>query len=240
METPRDAPLSYPEDPMWLRYRHEFAEHYHEVFYQASPIIRHVQESAHRTMERPFRSDRQFPRVLEVGAGAGEHLPFVRHGFEHYLMIDLDEAILEQARQNARHRPEVECRVMDARNLAFPDHYFDRLISVFNLEHLSEPYRVLREWARVVRPGGVISIAIPTEGGMAWELGRTLTTRRIFRKKGFDWDYIVARDHVNSCRQILSFVRHDFPNRREYWYPLGLPNHHINLTFTCNLFLEKP
>ncbi|MBF0294462.1 MAG: class I SAM-dependent methyltransferase [Magnetococcales bacterium] len=231
-------PRSSDEDPVWIRYQQEFAQHYHEVFYASSPVIRAVQEAGHRMVEKPFAATTHCERILEVGAGAGEHIPHVRHTFGEYLVTDLNETILEQARQAHGHKPGLVFQVQDCRRLTLPDQSVDRVISIYNLEHIPEPFRALKEWTRVLKPGGILSIAIPTEGGIAWNLGRHLTTRRTFMKKGFDWDYIIARDHVNACSQLLAFIRHYFSDRKESWFPLGVPSHHLNLI--CAITIRVP
>ena len=40
-------------------------------------------------MEQPFKPSMNFEVVLEVGAGNGEHLPYVKHNFKKYFMTDI-------------------------------------------------------------------------------------------------------------------------------------------------------
>jgi len=52
----------------------------------------------------------------------------------------------------------------DAQFLAkHPDHQFDFLHSSHCLEHLRDPFEALRNWVRVVRPGGHLVVLIPDE-----------------------------------------------------------------------------
>lgn len=92
---------------------------------------------------------------------------------------------------------------------------------------------------RVVRPGGVISIAIPTEGGIAWNLGRFLTTRRSFAREGLNLDYIIAREHINACYRLMALMRHIFPELTEAWFPLGLPLADINLVVAVTAHMPQ-
>ena len=41
------------------------------------------------------------------------------------------------------------------------DHQYDFVLSSHNLEHISNPLRALKEWTRVVKPGGAIIILLP-------------------------------------------------------------------------------
>jgi SAM-dependent methyltransferase len=41
------------------------------------------------------------------------------------------------------------------------DHQYDFVLSCHNLEHISNPVRALKEWVRVIRPGGAIVVVLP-------------------------------------------------------------------------------
>src|SRR3546814_2221676 len=51
----------------------------------------------HEWVEMPFGPTRHFGRVIEVGAGSGQHVGFVRHGFDEYLLTDRSSALLDRA-----------------------------------------------------------------------------------------------------------------------------------------------
>lgn len=233
------APAAHTEDETWLLWQQYLARHYQGVFYEGNPLVRFINLSGHRLVEKPFGQEVRFERVLEVGCGSGEHLRFVRHAVGEYVLSDLNESLLELARAQHGKRRDVIFRVLDARRLPYPDGSFDRLISVYNLEHLTDPHLVLKEWARVVRPDGVLSLAVPTEGGLAWSLGRYFSTRRTFRKLGLNYDYIVAREHVNTCYRLRAFIRYYFPDRDECWFPTRMPSTHTNLVFACTIRIRK-
>ena len=98
-------------------------------------------------------------RVLEVGVGTGLSIP-------HYPMdcrltgIDISEPMLELARERAEAlgRRRVDLRRMDARKLAFPDDSFDCVLAPYVISVVPEPERVMREIARVCRPGGTVVV----------------------------------------------------------------------------------
>ena len=75
----------HPEDKAWLDYRAKFAEVYDEANY-SSPLQSAVMRASHRLTERPYDERTHFARVVEIGAGTGEHLPFVRHTFDEYTL----------------------------------------------------------------------------------------------------------------------------------------------------------
>lgn len=45
--------------------------------------------------------------------------------------------------------------------LPFSNNRFDRIVCTETLEHVTEPDRVLRELARVIRPGGILLLSVP-------------------------------------------------------------------------------
>ena len=59
------------------------------------------------------------------------------------------------------------------------------------MEHVYELDSYVKELKRVLKPGGLLVGSVPTEGGIAWGIGRYLTSRRYVRKNmSFDYDKI--------------------------------------------------
>ena len=50
----------------------------------------------HRQMEKPFNTGHS-NAILEIGAGSGEHLPFVKDDFALYIQSDIDISNLPKA-----------------------------------------------------------------------------------------------------------------------------------------------
>lgn len=94
-------------------------------------------------------------RVLVVGAGTGADLPWIPQGVE-VLAIDLTPAML--ARAQPRVRAGIELRVMDGQALDLPDQSFEAVILHLILAVIPDPVACLREAARVLKPGGRITV----------------------------------------------------------------------------------
>jgi SAM-dependent methyltransferase len=102
--------------------------------------------------------------VLEVGCGPGllwvsiaPLLPHLR-----LTLTDLSEGMLDAARNavDPLHSIElVETRTCDAQDLPFQDGSFDVVVANHMLYHVPEPTRAAIEFARVLRPGGVLLAA---------------------------------------------------------------------------------
>ena len=97
-------------------------------------------------------------RVLIVGAGTGLDLDFLPSKV-HVTAIDVTPAMLKQLeRRAAGTGRSVTARVMDARQLGFPDASFDAVVMHLILAVMPEPERGLREAVRVLKPGGRIAV----------------------------------------------------------------------------------
>lgn len=221
------------EDPMWLLWQSEISKR-HELDYESNPVIAYVNRFAHRWIESSLSDEQGLESILEVGAGSGEHIEYVNHPFERYYVTDASSCALNAAQKQFGHDPRFIFEEQDAVHLKYPDNSFDRLISLYTLEHLNTPHVAIKEWMRVVRPGGVISIAIPTEGGIAWNLGRFLTTRRQFRRMGLDLDYIISREHINACYRLVHLIDFYLTRKTTCWFPAHIPWPDVNLIYGCN------
>lgn len=195
-------------------------------------------QRSHRLLEDLLPRTGGIRRLVEVGSGTGHHLPYVKEKPEHYVMTDGSDEMLEIARK--KYATELTAgwlaiEKQDATALSYPDHSFDRLIATHVLEHLPDPVGVLTEWNRVVRPGGLISIVLPCDPGLAWRVGRSFGPRRNATKLGIEYDYLEAAEHINAIYNLVVFIRYHFETVTERWYPLRLPVPDLNLFYVCHV-----
>jgi SAM-dependent methyltransferase len=222
------------DPPELLYHAEDFPDAYDEANY--SGLTGFVMKAGHRLLERPFAPTIAFERCIEVGAGTGDHLDFIRHGFGEYLLTDTSQPMLEAAKQRHGARAGVRFAVRDARLADADAASCDRLIASHVLEHLPEPHAVLRQWARAIKPGGVLSILLPCDPGLMWRFGRTLGPRRKAKRLGYaDYDFLMAREHVNAITNLVTFLRYYWPNLEERWWPTGIPFSDINLMYAANI-----
>jgi SAM-dependent methyltransferase len=103
-------------------------------------------------------------RVLEIGCGTGAVARALasQPGFSGKIIgIDHSLRFLDAARNFAQQEgvaERVEFRIGDAHRLEFPDASFDAAVAHTVISHVTEPEAVLRELARVVRPGGTVVV----------------------------------------------------------------------------------
>lgn len=203
-----------------------------------STLSGNLLQKSHYLLEKTIPLGMNFESVIEVGAGSGHHYPFVRHECSKYVMTDSGDEMLAVAKRNYESlilEGKVAIEKQDASRLTFPDASFDRLIATHVLEHIPDPVAVLREWNRVVKKGGLISIVLPCDPGMLWRLGRHFGPRRNAEKLGLPYDYVQAADHVNSIFNLVVFIRHHFEDISELWYPARIAAPDLNLFYVCHI-----
>jgi SAM-dependent methyltransferase len=166
--------------------------------------------------------------TLDLGCGDGAHYPYLPDP-ENSFGVDLDQASLSKLK--ARY-PDYPALRGDAYNLPLKDGCIDCIVNVYNLEHMLFLDHALEEMGRVLAPGGRIFVSLPAEGGLAWGLGRRLSTARRFGDENLDYLRALEIDHINCIWQLDKALRRHFRIRRLRLFPLGVPSFHLNLVVT--------
>lgn len=225
-------------EPDYDAYLTQFEENYEKLNYSGN-LSSKVLAYSHKVLENSFTKKDHFSKVLEVGAGSGQHPLTVKHTFDKYLITDGNDKMLDQSRERFKGDTKYDYQVEDARKLTFADHSFDRVIATHVLEHLVNPHEILREWTRVIKPGGTLSLVLPCDPGLAWRFGRMLGVRKRAESAGMDYDYWMAREHVNSIYNLNTFINFYYKEVNATWWPLRLPLPDLNLIYAANIKIPK-
>lgn len=127
-----------------------------------------------------FASHRTHGRLLDAGSGMGYFLDTAKevgwdvHGSEY------DERVVEACRE--RGLTMWQGPLTDA---SYPDAHFDVITSFEVMEHLQDPLAELRNFHRMLRPGGLLYITTPNFGSLS---------RRLL---GPDWSVVNYPEHLN-------------------------------------------
>jgi ubiquinone/menaquinone biosynthesis C-methylase UbiE len=104
-------------------------------------------------------------RVLDVGCGpAVMEAELLERGFE-VAGVDVSEEMIRLGKARlAEHPLQARChlRTGDAENLPYPHGFFDAVLAMGVLEYLPDYSAALAEMRRVLRPGGVLMLAVPS------------------------------------------------------------------------------
>jgi SAM-dependent methyltransferase len=164
-------------------------------------------------------------RVLEVGCGSGALGRLLRERGHHVTGIELVPEVAEQAR---RCLDRVETADVERDGFSFPPGCFDAIVFADVLEHLVDPWRVLREAVEVLADDGVVVASIPNAQNLdvVWRLLRgrweyrergildvghlrffTLhTIRGLFAQAGLTLMHVGHRYRRSAWRQLLCML----------------------------------
>jgi len=99
--------------------------------------------------------------VLDVGCGAGITPCYISEKFGCRVVgVDISEKMISLAKERARRKKmeELEFKKADAQDLPFEDGTFDLVISESVVSFVQDKERAIKEYARVVKPGGYVGI----------------------------------------------------------------------------------
>jgi SAM-dependent methyltransferase len=156
--------------------------------------------------------------VLEVGCGPGLLWTSIAPLLPHLrlTLTDLSEGMLDAARSVVDAIESIELvatRACDAQDLPFPDSSFDVLVANHMLYHVPEPARAAAEFARVLRPDGVLLAA--TNGPNHLDVIADIA-RQVFGWSSLDFvDRRFGRSNGGAILETAfgDVVWHDHPGR---------------------------
>jgi SAM-dependent methyltransferase len=131
--------------------------------------------------------------VLDVGCGRGFTLSFLRAAGYRGVGVELSPAAAHHARQSLG----LDVRAGDFLTLPFALEEFDVIIFWHSLEHVADPMRALDRARELLRPGGLLVIAVPNFSSIQARLS------------GRQWFHLdVPRHYVHfSARGLLGALR---------------------------------
>jgi ubiquinone/menaquinone biosynthesis C-methylase UbiE len=99
--------------------------------------------------------------VLDIacGMGYGTHR-IATYSSNTVIGGDISAEAVEECKKTWK-KDNLDFRVLDGTNLAFPDQYFDKVVSFETIEHTTEYMAMLKEFYRVLKSGGVAIISTP-------------------------------------------------------------------------------
>lgn len=229
-----EPPSHYPVgDAEWAKWVELQATVFSEFTYSTG-AAGYIQELGHREAVK-YAPQGGMPWILEIGSGASHHL--LTHGKNYpasarYINADANRSSLARARALWQQKHQANQSAFFVRassyHLPFASHSINYALAIYVFEHLKHLDLAIQEFLRVVAQGGAWCMVLPTEGGLAWKLGRKLMySRQIRQRYGINYDRMMAIEHCNTSDQVIAAVRR-LTSCQVRYAPLGLPTPHIN------------
>lgn len=202
-------------------------------FTDGNSIFKTIHDSAHATVAQ---WERHWPAqgwTVDIGCGQGYHWPFIADR-QRLIGFDIRLDSLARIRQQW---PEAILIRGDVLNMPFKAGRIQRATSIYALEHLFFLEDALSEIARVLAPQAKFLVGIPCEGGLAWTLGRKLTSERTMSKRyNLDYRKYIALEHCNTAARIEKALGFYFRRLERRFFPFDfLPTPQTNLTLSLAL-----
>lgn len=216
------------KDPSWEEWNNIYTEFYESN--QRGSIGSKVNDLGYDVLNRVNLKNKN---ILEIGAGDIRHLNFWKgEKPKKYIIADVSNEMMRIA-ENKLIASSIEYeKLLISRNKILPldDNSIDIVISFYSLEHIYPLDDYLRDILRVLKKDGKIIGAIPAEGGIAWGLGRYLTSRRWFKKNtNINPDKIICWEHPNFSDFIIKKLDSYYKKNFLSYEPFKVPSIDTNL-----------
>ena len=221
---------------MYNANQHYDKNNYNELLYKG--ITGYIFRYQHKILTPNYLIDKK--KVLEVGPGFEPHIKFRKLNFDEYHCLEINDTndIKNFYRENFKN---IIFNIYDGLKIDYPDESFDRVIISHTLEHIPNPENHMNELLRVLKPNGVISIALPCDNGLLWRLGRfynKMTHNRKNNISDLDYDYFVANEHINTIYQLKAILKKKFIIKYEIFLPFRIKIIDLNLIYVCQIYKE--
>ncbi len=213
-----------PLDAELKRINDDFVKHWHEVLPRRFGAV----EGFNHTYPLRHLPQREHFRTLELGAGIGAHIGYEDLFRQDYHCVELRQNMADEI---IRRYPMITATVADCQQRTpYDSSSFDRIVAVHVLEHLPDLPACLDEVNRLLKPGGLFSVVLPCDPGLAYGFARKISAERIFKKRyNLPYDWFIGREHINSPDEILTLMTKSFDQIDRTYFPLRLPIVSLNL-----------
>ncbi len=219
-------------DEDWLAWQKLYEKFYHDT--QKSGIGNYINNSGYKILKN---IDFKNKTVLEIGPGSLFHLKYFKNKPDKYILVDIDENFLLTS-QNKLENLGIATEVFklpdrNLVNLNIEKNSIDIVLTFYSLEHLYELESNILDYKNLLKEGGLIVGSVPCEGGLAWGVGRFLTSRRwMLKNSSIPPDKIICWEHPQFVNNIKLTLDDYFLKIKNVFFPFYLKIGDINLIFS--------
>ena len=141
--------------------------------------------------------------ILELGAGNLNHVKY-ENSFINYDIVEPFKKLYKNNNELPKIRKEFSS-IFDVKDK------YDKIVSIATLEHLLNLPEEIIYCKHLLKKNGILQIAVPCEGELAFKLGWLFTTAISFKLKyNLDYSKMIEYEHVNSLNEILIILQNNF------------------------------
>jgi SAM-dependent methyltransferase len=203
----------------------------YEKFYlenQRSAIGRIINDAGYKVMKKIDISSLE---IMEIGPADIRHIDYwIGRPRVMYLVDNLPILLLRAHKLTAKNGIKTKLVTVTRESvLPLPSESIDLVITFYSLEHIYPLDKYLQEVNRILKPGGRIVGAIPTEGSLVWGLGRFFTSRRWFlRNTSLNPDKIISWEHPNFGDFVIDCLDEFFERESLVSWPFNKGPYDVN------------
>lgn len=181
-------------------------------------------------------------KILDAGAGSGRFSLFLLdNGFDVF-SCDISHSMLNIAKNKNNN---IKAVVADIFNLPFNDEFFDSIVSITVLEHFADYENILKEFSRILKPGGLIIFEMPNQNNhllnpsrdnsesVFYEITNVKQMNELLKKFGLEMIEHYPYDFFNNNQLLKKLFLNDnfynliinilnvmfkFPGLKSLWY----------------------
>jgi ubiquinone/menaquinone biosynthesis C-methylase UbiE len=157
---------------------------------------------------------KHYPAILDIGCGRGQSLQLLDEYFNPDTIngIEIDESLLNDALKRAQAcRCRVELIAGNAEMMPYQDQSFDMVFCHQSFHHIVQHEKAMREFCRVLKPGGVLLFAESCK-----KFIHSLSIRLLFRHPMHVQK--TAEEYLDLIRQTGFRVQSDAISRPYLWW----------------------
>ena len=206
----------------------------HQEHYRHGSLSNAIEGSMKKAL-RALRGDVSAP-LVELGCGGTPMVDWATHP-TNYVGVDQSLELLQRAKSA---NPEATFIAAELHRLPFIDRCLPVVIANAVLEHVFRLEVSVEEIARCLKIDGSFYVLVPTEGGLAVEVARSVTSRRNARILGISAEECrnaQTKDHCNSVFAISNALKKHFQLHRTRYWPFLVGGAHLNL---AKMWIARP